>query len=173
MKIAAKTVQYSIYDRTNGGAKYIDDTKTYKRPELAMLSDSVAGAGLMGEIDLPTPGQIDAMEIEIGLNKTNEKAIELFTPVAHTIETRWVTNILNSANGNSELQANKEIIRFVPKGLDMGEIENNTTNEATLKGEVIAYEYIIGGKSYLKIDKLNNIFIVNGKDYSAAIRKAL
>ena len=113
------------------------------------------------------------MEIEIALNKTNERAIELFAPVAHTIETRWVTNILDSSTGNSTLQANKEIIRYVPKGLELGELENNTTNEGTLKGEVIAYEYIIGGKSLIKIDKLNNIFIVNGKDYSAAIRKAL
>lgn len=172
-KIATKTIQYSIFDRTSGSPKFVDDTTTYTRPEIAMLSDAVKGAGIMGEIDLPTPGQIDSMEIELGLNKTNERAIAMFAPGSHTLEARWVTSVLNTATGNTEIQANKEIVKYVPKSLGLGDIENNETNEATLTGEVLTYEYIIAGKRVIKIDKLNNVFIVNGKDYSAAIRNAL
>lgn len=172
-KIATKTIQYSIYDRTSGKSVFVEDTQSYTRPELAMMSDGVSGAGIMGEIDLPTLGQLDSMEVEVVLNKTNERAIAMFSPGAHTMEVRWVTNVLNSANGASTVQANKEIIKYVPKSLSMGDIENNETNEASLTGEVLTYQYIIAGKTVIKIDKLNNVFIINGKDYSAEIRKAL
>lgn len=172
-KISTKTIQYAIYDRTSGSAKFVEDTQSYTRPEIAMMTDGFSGAGIMGELDLPTLGQLDSMEIEVALNKTNEKAVAMFAPGAHTMEVRWVTNVLNTANGNSEIQANKEIIKYLPKTLSLGDIENNETNEGTLTGEVLTYQYIIAGKTVIKIDKLNNVFIVNGKDYSSAIRSAL
>lgn len=172
-KISTKTIQYAIYDRTNGSAKFVEDTASYTRPEISMLSDGISGSGIMGEIDLPTLGQLDSMEMEIALNKTNERAIAMFAPGAHTVEVRWVTNVLNSATGASSVQANKEIIKYLPKSLSLGDIENNETNEATLTGEVLTYQYIVNGKTLIKIDKLNNVFIVNGTDYSAAIRSAL
>lgn len=172
-KISTKTIQYSIYDRTDGSAKYVEDTTSYTRPEIAMMTDGVSGSGIMGEIDMPTLGQLDSMEIELALNKTNERAIAMFAPGAHTMEARWATNVLDSASGSSKIQANKEIIKYLPKTLSLGDIENNETNEGTLTGEVLTYQYIIDGKTVIKIDKLNNVFIVNGKDYSSAIRSAL
>ena len=171
--IATKTIQYSIYDRTNGTAKYVDDTATYKRPDIEMLTDGFTGAGIMGEIDLPTLGQIGGMEGEITFNRTNQKVVALFSPGSHIIEARWVTNVLDTATGASKIQANKEIITLLPKSLSLGDIEGNETNESTMTYEVVAYEYLIDGKSMIKIDKLNNVFIVNGKDYSAQIRDAL
>lgn len=173
MKIATKTIQYSIYDKTDGKTTFVEDTTSYTRPELAMLTDGVSGSGIMGEIDMPTQGQLDSMEVEVVLNKTNARVIEMFAPGAHKMEARWVTNVLNSATGKSAIQANKEIITYLPKTLAMGEVVNNETNEATLTGEVLTYQYIIDGKEVIKIDKLNNVFKVNGKDYSSAIRKAL
>lgn len=172
-KISTKTIQYSIYDRTGGSAKFVEDTAGYTRPDIEMMTDGMTGSGIMGEIDLPTLGQVDSMEIELTLNKTNQRAIAMFAPGAHTMEARWVTNVLNTATGSSAVQANKEIIKYLPKSMSMGDIENNETNEATLTGEVLTYQYIADGKTLIKIDKLNNVFIVNGVDYSAAIRSAL
>lgn len=172
-KIATKTIMYSIYDKTSGKAKYIDDTTSYKRPEIEMLTDGFTGAGIMGEIDLPTLGQLGGMEGEIGFNKTNKKMIDLFTPKAHTIEARWVTSVLNTSNGNVTAQSNKEIVKLLPKKIDLGEIEGNEKNEASMTYEIIAYQYILDGKTVIKIDKLNNVFIINGVDYSAQIRNLL
>lgn len=172
-KIATKTIQYSIYDRTSGKASYVEDTQSYTRPDIEMMSDGISGSGIMGEIDLPTLGQIDSMEISIGLNKTNAKAIEMFAPGAHTVEVRWVTNRLDTATGESQVQANKDIVKFLPKSMSLGDIETNETNEGELTGEVLTFQHIIDGKTVIKIDKLNNVFIVNGKDYSAQIRNAL
>lgn len=172
-KIATKTIQYSVYDKTNGGSKYVGDTATYTRPDIEMQTDGFTGAGIMGEIDFPTLGQLAAMEGELGFNKTNEQMVNLFAPGSHTIEVRWVTNVINSATGAVEVQGNKEIITFLPKSISLGDIEPNETNESSMTYEILAYQYLINGKSVMKIDKLNNVFIIGGKDYSAKIRDLL
>lgn len=172
-KISTKTIMYSVYDKTDGKTKYVDDTTSYKRPDIETLTDTFTGAGIMGEIDLPTLGQLAAMEGELAFNKTNEKMIALFTPEAHTIETRWVTNVINTATGNISTQSNKEIVKLFPKTLSLGEIEGNEANESSMTYEILAYQYIIDGKSVIKIDKLNNVFMINGIDYSAKIRDLL
>ena len=172
-KISTKTIQYAIYDKTNGKSTYVGDTTTYTRPEIEMLTDGFTGAGIMGEIDLPTLGQIGAMEGELGFNKTTTQVIKLFTPEAHTIEARWVTNVINTANGKIETQGNKEIIKLLPKTLSLGDIENNETNESSMTYEILSYQYLINGKTVMKIDKLNNVFIINGVDYFKRIRNLL
>ena len=171
-KLTTKTIQYSVYDKTANKTNYVDDTTSYKRPELAMMSDGLSGAGIMGEIDMPAL-LLDSMEIELVLNKANERAIAMFAPGSHKAEIRWVSNTIDKSTGASKIQANKDIVTYVPKSLDLGEIVNNETNEGTLVGEVLTYQHIIDGKTVIKIDKLNNVFQINGKDYAAEIQKAL
>lgn len=173
MKIRNKTIQYSVYNKDNNKTKYIGDTSSYKRPDIESLTDTIKGAGLMGEIDLPAIGQLGSMEAELTFNKTNTEYVELAAPTAHKIEVRWVTDVLDSSNASIGVEANKEIMTVIPKTMGLGDIESNETNEATITMEVLSYEYIIAGKSVIKIDKLNNVFSINGKDYYANIKKAL
>lgn len=174
MQHGNKTIQYSIYNRGNGGkAEFITDTTSIKRPSLEVMTDTVKGAGITGEIDLPTFGQLSAMEYEISFKRTNEKAVDLFGQKTQHIETRWVTDVLNTTSGNIVTCANKEIIKGVPKKLDLGNIETNSNNEASVTLEILYYKFIQDGKSLIEIDKLNNVFIVNGIDYAKSIREAL
>ena len=172
-KISTKTIQAAIYDRTSGSAKYVDDSATYKRPDIEMLTDGFSGLGIMGEIDLPAIAQVGGMEGEIGFTASNKRVTALFTPGSHVIEARWVTNVLDTATGKSKTRANKEICTILPKNLGLGDIEANSANEPTLTYEIIAYEYICDGESLIKVDKLNNVFKINGTDYAKQIRDAL
>lgn len=172
-KIRNKTIQYSVYNRDSGKAKFVGDTSSYTRPSLEHLTDTIKGAGLMGEIDLPALGQLGSMECELAFNKTNKEFVELAAPKAHKLEIRWVTDVLNSANAQIDIEANKEFLTVIPKQAELGDIESNETNEATITFEVLYYQYIVAGKAILEIDKLNNIYKVNGVDYSAKIRNAL
>lgn len=173
MLMGNKTVQYAIYDRTNGRPDFICDTSSYKRPSIEMLTDSVKGAGIMGEIDLPTPGQIGPLEMEIAFKNSNKKAIDLFSQKSHDLEIRWATDVLDSSNGSVKISAKKDIIKCIPKKLDLGNIETNASNEGSLAAEIIYFQHIIDGESVIEIDKLNNVFKINGVDYSSTIRQAL
>lgn len=173
MKHSNKTIQYSIYDRTEGKAEFIADTTSLKRPSIEMLTDTIKGAGIMGEIDYPALAQLAAMEYEISFKTTNKKAIALFGQKTHHLETRWVTDVLDSATGNVGIRANKDIIKGVPKKIDLGSVEGNSNNEATLPLEVLYFKHIQDGETLIEIDKLNNVFIINGVDYAKELREAL
>ena len=174
MKHGNKTIQYSIYDRANNGKpEFITDTTSIKRPSIEVMTDTVKGAGIAGEIDLPTIGQLSAMEYEISFKRTNEKAVALFGQKTQHLETRWVTDVLDTASGKVTTCANKEIVKGIPKKLDLGNIETNSNNEATVAFEVTYYKFIQDGKGLIEIDKLNNVFIVNGVDYAKELREAL
>ena len=174
MKVSNKTIQYSIYDRTEGGNPvFVTDTTKLKRPDIATLTETLKGSGIMGEIDFPTMGQIGSMGYEITFKRTNKRAVVLFGQKTQHFETRWVTDVFDTANAKIGTCANKEIVKAIPKSIGLGEVESNSTNETTVALEVIYYKYIQDGETLIEIDKLNNVFIIDGWDYYSGIREAL
>lgn len=168
-----KTVQYAVYIRTNGSPKFAGDTTTVTRPNLELLTDTIKGAGILGEIDMPTIAQLASMTYEIGMRKQNDAAVELFEQKVQEIETRWVSDYIDSTTGKSSVIANKDIVKGMPKSLSGGSIENNTSNESTVVLEVLYIKHIQNGVTKYEIDKLNNVFIINGVDYGKIIRDNL
>lgn len=173
-KHGSKTIQYKIYDRTEGGeAVFVTDTTSIKRPDLSMLSETIKGAGLLGEIDLPTITQLAAMSYEITFKRSNKNAVVFFGQKTQHFETRWVTDVLDAENAKIGITANKEIVKAIPKSLGLGNLEINSANETTVAMEVVYYKYIHDGITLIEIDKLNNVFIIDGWDYAEQIREAL
>lgn len=174
MKHGNKTIQYSIYDRsTSGKPTFITDTTSIKRPALEMLTETIKGAGIAGEIDLPTMGQLGAISYEISFKRTNTAAVNLFAQKTQHLETRWVTDVLDTTNSKIGTCANKEIVKGIPKSFDLGSIESNAANESTVAIELVYYKYIQDGVTLIEIDKLNNVFSINGVDYAKELREAL
>ena len=173
MKHGNKTVQYSIYNRGSGNPKFITDTTSLKRPPLEMLTETIKGGGIAGELDLPTMGQLGAMEYEIAFKRANEHAVELFGQKIQYIEARWVTDVLDTSNAKIGICANKDIIKGIPKKIELGTVESNSGNDSSVVLEVIYFKHIQDGKALIEIDKLNNVFIINGVDYTKEIREAL
>lgn len=173
MIYANKTVQYAVYDRSSGTAKFVEDTTTLTRPSLENLTDTISGAGILGEIDMPTLAQLASMTYEIGLRRENPSAIKLFEQKTQELEIRWVTDTVDSATGNSAVSASKDIIKGRPKTLEQGTIENNAAQAGNLILEVLYFKHIQDGVTLIEIDKLNNVFIINGTDYAQQIRDAI
>ena len=168
-----KTVQYAVYNRSSGSPKFVGDTTTLTRPNLELLTDTIKGAGILGEVDMPTISQLGSMTYEITLRKQNSDAIALFEQKNQEIEVRWISDYIDSTTGNSAVSANKDIVKGVPKSISGGNIENNTQNESTVVLEVLYIKHIQDGETKYEIDKLNNVFIINGVDYGKIIRDNL
>ena len=173
MKMSNKTIQYSIYNRKEGKAKFIADTSSVKRPSIENMTETIKGAGIMGEIDFPTLLQLAAMEYEISFKNASKEAIELFGQETQHLEVRWATDYLDTSTAKVSIRACKDIIRGVPKKLELGTIETNAGNEATLPLEILYFKNIQDGEVLIEIDKLNNVFIINGVDYAKQLREAL
>lgn len=172
-KFGNKTLQYALYDRTDGGRTFVQDTTDVTRPDLEFLTDTLKGAGILGEIELAALAQLKSMSHAISLNRSNPKAAALFAPKTHELELCWVTDVLDSATGKLKTSQNKEIFKAIPKKLSGGKLENGSNEGGSLELEDIYYKYIQDGVTIHEIDKLNNVCIISGVDYAKEIREGL
>ena len=173
MTYGNKTVGVTAYLRDSGNPEFMPDLMTVTQPNLELLTDTISGAGINGEIDMPTYAQLGSMTYELGLRRTNPRAVALLSPGTHELETRWVTDTIDTSTGAASVSANKEIVKGFAKSLEGGTLENNAGQEANLVLEVSFYKYIQDGETLIEIDKLNNVFLVNGVDYGQAVRDNL
>lgn len=168
--IGNKTVNYSVYDRTDGGRKFLQDTKSVKRPDIEFQSDTIKGPGMLGEIEMPTMAQVSSMSHEINLRRETVETAGLMEPKIHEMEIDWITDALDDEGKKMVAVANKEIIRYLPKKFSAGNLEGGTSEDGTLSVEDLYYKRIQDGNVLYEIDKIHNVCLINGVDYAAPIR---
>lgn len=172
-KINARTIKYTIYDRSGDRAKLIGETTSVTLPNLEYLTEAISGAGINGEIDFPTLGQIGSAVLAIAHRGLGDGIITLSAPKVQNIEIRWAAYAIDEATGATEIVDKKVIFKGLPKKLDSGVVEPNKAEESATEFEMLYYKLIIKGKTRIEIDKLNDVFIVDGVDYNAAIKNVL
>ena len=72
--IPDKLHDFNVYSNAN---KLIGISGEVKLPELAAMSETLSGPGIMGEIDSPTPGFFSGMEQEIPFRTLYEDLIRM------------------------------------------------------------------------------------------------
>ena len=168
-----RTIKAAVYNRNGKNPKRISEATEVTLPDLEYMSETITGAGMNGEIDLPTLGQLAAATLSIASRSLGDNAIEISTPQTQHLEFRWATQALNETTGAVEVVDKKVIFKGVPKKLGLGKIAPNAAEEATLDYEMLALTYISKGVRKIEIDKINDVFKVNGVDYNAEIKNVL
>lgn len=169
--IANKVIDYTVYVRENGKGTKMGDTTSLTLPSIERITDTIKGSGIVGEIDLPTYGQIGSMETEISIRVSNDQLGTLAS--ATELEYRWVTDVIDTKTGKVKVQAHKAFLTVTNKKLEEGKVESGAAQDGSLAYEVLAYKRIIDGKEVINIDKLNGIYSINGKNMLDDINKYL
>lgn len=173
MKYQSRSIKGTLYDKKHGGAKWLSDTVTVTYPDIEFLSETLKGAGINGEIDLPTYGQLGSLEVEIAHNGLNKENIKLLRLEKQELEHRWASQVMNTETGATEVVGKKVIFHGVPKKMGIGSIEPNKAEEPSTALELLYIKYMIGNQVMFEIDKLNDKVIVDGVDYSAKVWNVL
>lgn len=142
-------------------------------PEINKKIETLTGAGLGGDIEIPIEGQFEAMTANIkftnicnGMILEDGKVMEINIKAAlqeadtETHETGEIKTLSASMKGRV-------------KSLKPGEVAPGTKAEAEIEMTVTYYKLEIDGKELYEIDKLNNIGRINGNDLAQAVRSAL
>lgn len=173
-KIANKTVQYKLKATdVNNRLILIDDSSDLQLPSIEKLTDTIKGAGIMGEIDMPTFGQVGSMTFAVNNRADNAQYAILARPGEIKLEVLWVTDIFDSNQIRVGLQQNKVFLTGVNKKYDMGKIEVNAAADGSSEFEIYYIRKIVDGVEVLLIDKFNYKYVVGGVDYMAQLRTAL
>ncbi|WP_314905007.1 phage major tail tube protein [Selenomonas artemidis] len=142
-------------------------------PKLNYKTGTMSGAGIGGEISMPTIGQMESFEIGIKWRTLNSDISVLLTPESHDLDIRGANQNYDAGTGKIITERVKVNVRCVPKSGDLGKFApaENSDSENTM--EVTYIKVSVNDKMIIEIDKLNYIHYINGKDYMEEVRKAL
>ncbi|WP_338842050.1 phage major tail tube protein [Paenibacillus glucanolyticus] len=142
-------------------------------PNLTPLTDTLSGASILGEVDLPSRGHYGSLELGIAWRTINKDSFDLASPDFKGLEIRGSFSEFDNTRSAVANRAIKIVVRGFSKGLDLGTLAQNAATGTTNTIEAIYLKIFIDGQAVFELDKFNYICRINGQDVLIDIRKAL
>lgn len=142
-------------------------------PDIEYKSDTMKGAGIAGEVEMPTMGQTGPMPVTINWRTLNEDVTDLLGFKAHSLDFRGAQQHYNAGTSEFTVQAVRVTVRAFPKKMAAGKFEGSNKTDSSNEMECVYLKIEIDGVKKIEIDKLNYVHYVNGVDYLEAVRTAL
>ena len=169
MNLNTTVINYRMYEDSEDYLGLVQVTL----PSLQMITQTVKGAGLAGEIETVIIGQMKAMQIQFQLMVLTRQGINLTEQRIHTWEFREAQQQVNGQTGMHSVEEVKHIMRTFPKQMDGGTLQPQGTTNPNLAAAVYYWAEYRDGKKVLELDPFNYICYINNHDYLADVRKAL
>ena len=142
-------------------------------PNLAAIVQTLSGAGIAGNVEVPVLGHYDVMSLTLNFRTTTEHSVRLSEPRRHNIDLRMAQQIEDTVAGDVKVQSIKHVLVVVPKTDTGGTVAPAAPTNGSGEYSVRYWATYIDGAKVREIDPLNFICEVNGVDYLADVRKAI
>ena len=169
MKLATKINAYNVY---LDGKKLVGISDEVTLPDFEALTETLSGAGILGEIDEPLLGHFKASEMEIPFRTINEYMFRLASmSKALNLTLRASTQTIDTGNINTGAMPSRIVIKGKNKALTGGKLKQGEGTGSSIKIEITYIMIEVNKVKKFELDKLNFVYKVNGVDLLAAIRK--
>lgn len=166
-KLATKIHAYNVYSKGN---KLIGISDEVTLPDFEAMSETLNGAGILGEIDEPVLGHFGANEIEIPFRTLNADMFGLVNQGAVDLTLRMSTQTINQDDMKTDFQPSRIVIKGKTKSFSAGKAKQGEGTGASVKVEIMYILIEVNGKPKFELDKLNFMYKVNGQDLLAKVR---
>ena len=148
-----------IADRLLCDDRDIGDYVKLTLPELKWKTDTMTGAGIGGDIDVPLYGLAEAMSCQIDLRSVS----------THKIEARFNRNVMKS-DGSVIKAGTKVFMTGFSAGLSAGSVQRGSAMEGNASLSVYRYRWVEDGQELFLVDQVSQKVKVKGRDYSDALQ---
>ena len=139
--------------------------------EFAAMTETVNGPGILGEYETVIIGHFGSMEQEIKFRVLDDDSFAFSNPMeVQQITLRASRQGSSRMNGNIVTSPIRIVFRGRQKSFSPGSLKQGAQMGASVKLEVLYVLIEINGESKLELDKLNNVYMVNGVDLLAEIK---
>ena len=140
-------------------------------PVLAFLTETLQGAGIAGEINVPAKGLFASLSTTINWRSLIEENIVYTAPKTYHFDFRGSVQIYDHDAGEFTSRKIKIVMRVNPKTITLGNFANASPMGTTGEFELIYLHIGIEGREYIEIDKFAYICRVDGTDYLQKVRR--
>ena len=162
-------INYTLFEDST---EFIGTTEA-DLPSLKFMEQTIAGAGIGGEMSVILIGQMQAMELTLHHTVLTSDAIKLSTPKMHTWELREAQEAINRKTSGLAVTSVKHVFKAFPKQMDGGNLKPHSTSDPNTVANVHYWAEYRDGVKVMELDPLNMICYINGKDYLEEVRSAL
>lgn len=166
--IPVRIANFNAYSADN---RLIGVTGEITLPNLEEMTETVSGAGIYGEIDVATPGHFGSLNFEIPFRTLTEQAFALLRHDGKALTLRGASQFLDEKSGATEMRQLKIVLKGPAKGLDLGKLGVSQGTETKVTLEAWYIKIVMGDKVLLELDKLNAVYILDGKDMVSNLKK--
>lgn len=160
---------YNVYN--DKAKKLIGISGEIELPELEALTDTLEGAGVLGEIEDPVTGQFASTKIKIPFSVLYEDLFSIInTTTPPQLTLRASMQCMDPTTGATGYYPVKIVVRGKATNTSLGKVAKGKKGEPEVELEILYIKIQINNKTTLELDKLNFKFVLNGVDMLAKIR---
>ena len=115
-KVPERLINFRVYNDGND----LLGVATVDLPEIEAMSDTVAGAGIAGEVESPVLGHFGSMTTTFTWRTLEAGAMKLNQQKAHAVEVRGSQQVYDAAKGEYSTMPVRVSMRVVPKTSTLG-----------------------------------------------------
>lgn len=167
--IPTKINKYNVYNEQ--GNRLLGMGDELPLPDFEASSETVSGAGILGEIDDPTVGYFTNQEMEIPFRVLDQEAVDMLDmtkAVKLTIRGAYQTT---NSEGDIEFSQVRVVVRGRSKKLTPGKLKAGNPMESGVTLSILYILIEVDGEQMVELDKLNEVFKIRGVDVLAAIKE--
>jgi len=166
--IPTKINLFNLYTQGNRMLGISDEVTL---PDFEALSETISGAGILGEIDDPTVGHFGSMEQEVPFRVLDEDAVGLMDPTAPVNITLRAAQQVSTVDGAVTFKPMRVVMRGKNKSLSLGSVKQATAMSTSISMELTYILIELNGKPMVELDKLNGVFKIKGVDIMSKARE--
>ena len=159
---------YNVYNDAN---RVVGISGEVELPELEAITDTIEGAGILGEIEDPVTGQFSSIKVKIPFAVLYEDLFSLMnTTKTPQLTLRGSMQCMDPTTGATDYYPVKIVSRGKASTTSLGKLAKGKKGEPEIELEVFYLKILINNKTMLELDKLNFKYVLNGVDMLAKIR---
>ena len=164
-----RIASFEVYDE----GKNLVGVADVELPELSYMSETIKGAGIAGEIDMPTIGQYGSMEMKLNFTSITDAFHKLSAPGTKGMECWAAQQVYDESTGRDVIQQVIVSVRGNVKNASLGKFAVGEAAGSAITMEVLRMKIEIDGKEVILIDKMNKVARFDGQDLLESVRRAV
>jgi P2 family phage contractile tail tube protein len=167
--IPSKINSFNVY---KDGTKLVGISDEVTLPDFESMTETLSGPGILGEIDDPTIGHFQSMEMEIPFRTMDKDLFILSDDISSvTLTLRGSIQYIINDSAGTATKPMRIVVRGKNKGITGGKMKQGTGTASSIKLEVLYILIEIGNVTEIELDKLNFVYKIHGKDLLEEVRK--
>lgn len=160
--------RFKVY---KGGKQLIGIAGEVNLPKITNLVESLEGAGVGGKMDISAVGLIENLELEITFDTVCGDYFSILDPTeSENITINGALQGMDTGTRKAGFMDLSVIAAGQAKEFSPGVVKTGGKMGSTVTLTLDYYKLILDGKTMIEIDRLGDVYTINGKDVLKEVR---